>query len=205
MAVDTYSVLQRLRRALQDLHHQHPSLKHFTPWPLDAQVGDARRTDHAARQAMQAETWGGGLDDAVLIEARDACLAAGPLAQWRVPYAGTKIDPDFTTRFGCYCIVGDGGFWSSATMAGYLVYMPAGLDYPMHHHPAEEMYVILAGCAAFRMQDQPPRQVAAGDAVFHPSNVPHATTTANAPLLAYVTWRNHLGTPPVWTDPALGR
>ena len=35
-------------------------------------------------------------------------------------------------------------------MNAWMVYMPAGLYYPLHQHPAEEMYLCLAGEAVFK-------------------------------------------------------
>ena len=39
-----------------------------------------------------------------------------------------------------------------------------------------------------------------GDVSEHRSNQPHAMRTHNLPIMAYVIWRNHFDTPPVWTD-----
>ncbi|MDG1939028.1 MAG: hypothetical protein P8I33_00225, partial [Paracoccaceae bacterium] len=39
-----------------------------------------------------------------------------------------------------------------------------------------------------------------GDVSEHLSNQPHAMRTHNLPIMAYVIWRNHFDTPPVWTD-----
>jgi hypothetical protein len=38
-----------------------------------------------------------------------------------------------------------------------------------------------------------------GDTAFHASNQPHAMTTKDKPVLAYVLWRGDLKTPPVLT------
>ena len=181
-------------------HETHPDLREFVGMATDLTLGNYTCRSHPSEAAMLAESWvGGGPLDSL----RDACTDAADLAQWRLTYEGSKIDPDFMERFGCYCMIGDGGFWNSRQMSGYVVYMPAGLHYPWHEHPAEEMYVILAGQAEFQLKGQPAHTARAGDAVFHPGGQPHATTTYDSPMMAYVTWRNHLDITPVWTDPNL--
>ncbi len=128
-----------------------------------------------------------------------ALLGGSPHAQWRETYKGTDIAQDFLDRFGCYCLIGTGGAFTSRQMGAFVVYMPPGLHYPCHQHPAEEMYYILAGEAGFTREGEAPETLGAGDVSFHASGQPHATATHDLPVLAYVLWRNHLGTPPVWT------
>lgn len=132
-----------------------------------------------------------------------AFLAGSPDATWRETYRGSQIAQDFLDRFGCYCLIGNGGAFASAQMGAFVVYMPTNLDYPWHHHPAEEMYVILAGGAEFECQGQPAKYLRAGEHVIHRSSEPHATRTLDEPLLAYVVWRNHFGIKPIWTEKAL--
>jgi quercetin dioxygenase-like cupin family protein len=124
---------------------------------------------------------------------------AGPDAHWRETYRNTDIGTDFMDRFGCYCAVGEGGAWKSAKMASYVVTMPPKLHYPWHHHPAEEMYLVLAGEATFLRDGEAAEQLGVGDSSFHASNQPHAMTTGDAPVMAYVVWRNNLGIKPVLT------
>lgn len=128
-----------------------------------------------------------------------AFVAAADDAFWRLTYENTDIGRDFMDRFACYCLIGSGGPWVSARMSAYVVYMPPGLHYPWHHHPAEEIYYILAGEAEFQREGEAPRVLGAGASSFHASNQPHATGTGDRGVMAYVVWRNHLATPPVLT------
>lgn len=128
-------------------------------------------------------------------------MAAAPRAHWRETYAETDIGDDFLNRFGCYCLIGENGPWQSDRMAAYVVTMPAGLEYPWHHHPAEEMYFVLAGKAEFRVKGAPPRVLGPGQEVFHASNQPHAMQTRDKGVMAYVLWRGDLATKPVWSAP----
>ena len=191
------TILDTLRLQVQTAHEIHPQLRAFVAFPDDLTTGNYRRRTHGAEAKMSAEIWdGGGQLDAL----RDALIGAAGLAQWRLTYEGSKIDPDFMERFGCYCIIGDGGFWRSHQMSGYVVYMPAGLHYPWHHHPAEEIYLVLAGSARFMRQGSADRILGPGATSFHAGNQPHAMETTDHPVMALVLWRNGFESPPVLTD-----
>ena len=58
---------------------------------------------------------------------------------------------------------------------------------------------MLAGEAVFEAAGRPPRRLGPGDTAFHASNQPHAMTTEDKPVLAYVLWRGDLKTPPILT------
>lgn len=135
-------------------------------------------------------------------EWRDPFTAIWDQVTWRETYKGTDIGDDFMSRFGCYELIGHDGPYHSTAMRGFIVYMPAGLYYDWHHHPAEEMYVVLAGQAEFEMVGKDPVTAPPGTAIFHPSGVPHRTTTHAAPMLAWVSWRPpHMDIAPVLSGP----
>ena len=114
-------------------------------------------------------------------------------AQWNLAYQDTNIGADFLARFGNYCLIGEGGPWISDRLAAYVVYMPPNLYYPWHHHKAEEIYCVIAGEAKFMREGEATQTHVTGDVVFHASNQPHAAQTDASGMLAYVLWRNHLG------------
>ncbi|MEL7097543.1 MAG: dimethylsulfonioproprionate lyase family protein [Pseudomonadota bacterium] len=126
-----------------------------------------------------------------------AIQAYGPHAHWRETYRGTAIPPGFLDRFGCFALAGPNAPFAAQDIAAFFVYMPPGLHYPWHEHPAEELYYILAGSARFRVGTEPERTLHAGDHVFHASGAPHMTVTDDAPMLALVLWRGDLATRPV--------
>lgn len=140
-------------------------------------------------------------DAALISKTHSDCVSAiqncCDIAYWRETYAGTNIGDDFLNRFGCYAIIGPNGPFTSDTIRSFIVYMPPNLWYPWHHHPAEELYFILAGSALFRKVGADDRILNEGDAVFHTSNQPHATQTQDTPVLAYVVWRDEFETAPV--------
>jgi len=189
-------LLQEVRAA----HRDNPSTRGFCDFPTDL-VPQALAPCHrpcadymAAEGVMEAESYA---------PLRDAMLGASGEALWRETYAHTDIGQHFMDRFGCYCIIGKGGWWSSETMSAYIVYMPPGFWYTWHHHPAEEMYLVVAGEAEFLRNGAPTETLTPGGASFHASNQPHAMQTHGKPVLAYVIWRNNLGIPPVLTPPEM--
>ena len=131
---------------------------------------------------------------------RDALIAVKDHAQWRETYKDTDIGDDFMSRFGCYELFGwDGHFFCQATR-GFIVYSPPELYYPWHHHPAEEMYCILAGEAEFATEGNQPKMLKPGDTVFHAENQPHNMETKENGVLAWVQWRGEMSVAPVLTD-----
>ena len=185
-----------LLTAAREAHEQHPDVSAFCPFPDDLrrQEVQAQALPPAALMAQEA-----GLFTDRYAALRDAFIAAGPQAQWRESYREADIGADFLTRFGCYCLIGEGGAFASDRMAAWVVYMPAQLYYPWHHHPAEEIYLTLAGEAEFMRAGMENRMLGPGETSLHQSNQPHAMRTHDEPVMAYVVWRNGFDTPPVLT------
>ena len=177
-------------------HASHPALAEFCAFPDDLTGTPPER--HFIKGASLME------NDPVMLGSTDALvqafLHASPDAKWRETCKGTDIGDDFMDRFVCYCLIGAGGAYGSKAFSSYVVYMPPGLWYPRHHHPAEELYLVLTGEAEFQMDGTPNRTLRARDSAFHPSKRAHAMQTKDHPVMAYVVWRNALQTPPVLTE-----
>ncbi len=178
-------------------HESQACLAEFCRFPDDLHEQAVAPFHVPAAELLSRES---GLYSDVLSEFRDAFVAASPMAQWRETYKDTNIGQDFMDRFACYSLIGEGGPWVSTQMSSYVVYMPANLYYPWHHHPAEELYLVLAGEAEFMREGAEPETLRPGDHSFHASNQPHAMRTGDHPVMAYVVWRNNLQTPPVLTE-----
>jgi hypothetical protein len=136
---------------------------------------------------------------------RDAIVGAAPHAHWRETYKETNIGQDFMERFGCYAIIGNDAPFSSQTLWAWMVYMPAGLHYPWHQHPAEEMYFVVAGEAKFMRDGMATKILGPGDTSFHASNQPHAMETGDLPVLCLVVWRDQFETGPSLTPQGLAK
>lgn len=181
---------------VRTVHENHAELSAFCPFPDDlaAQAVLPFRVPPADLMAKEQ-----GLFSDLYPQARDAFVAAAAVAQWRETYKDTDIGADFMDRFGCYCLIGEGGAFASTAMAAWVVYMPAGLYYTWHQHPAEEMYLTLAGEATFMRKGCDDTVLRAGGTSLHASNQPHAMQTHDHPVMAYVVWRNGFNSPPVLT------
>lgn len=113
---------------------------------------------------------------------------AGALA-WRQSYAAADFGPAFLERYGWTELVGPSGPFASDRIAcGFLVLGPE-IHYPSHAHEAEELYVPLSGTALWQVADAPPRPVAPGTPIHHPSWIPHAMWTQAEALVALYCWR----------------
>lgn len=175
----------------------HPVVRAFAPFPTA--VKRQPLDPHYCPCSDYFETEAGWPDD-TYDPLRRALLAVSPTAHWRETYKGTDIGSDFTDRFGCYSIIGPGGPFASDTGRVWMVYMPPDLDYPDHHHPAQEMYLIVSGSAEFRKAGAPNETLRAGDTAIHVSNQPHAMQTHDEPVLCLVIWKDEFETPPVLTS-----
>ena len=182
---------------IRKLYDNTPALQDFAPWPDDLRPQPLTPHYIPAADLMVNDS---GLYSEGFAALRDAFIAASNVAQWRETYKYSGISNDFLDRFGCYSVIGGGGAYAADQLSAYVVYMPAGLHYPWHHHPAEEIYFILAGEAEFHLEGEPSKTLRPGDAVYHPSNRPHATDTHDHPFMALVLWRGDLNTRPVLSE-----
>lgn len=183
--------------AARDVHQGHPELSAFCEFPDDLERQNVTPFHVPAADLVGRES---GLATALFTEFRDALVAADPRADWRETYKDTDIGEDFLCRFGCYCLIGDEGPFSSQKMRAWTVYMPPKLRYRWHQHPGEEMYLVIAGEAEFLREGAAPVRLRLGQISTHASNQPHAMETYDRPVLAYVIWRNGFDGAPVLTS-----
>jgi len=127
-------------------------------------------------------------------------MAAARGAQWRDTYRDTAFGETLHASFGSFEVVGRDTVLGAEGMRSFLVYQAPGFHYPLHHHPAEEIYLVLAGAGEFHLQGAPSRRLGPGETAHHPVNAPHALTTHEEPLVAYVVWKGDIQKKPVWTE-----
>ncbi|MEM9844731.1 MAG: dimethylsulfonioproprionate lyase family protein [Pseudomonadota bacterium] len=193
----TSPAFEALLETARETHEAAPALREFCDFPNDLEASSFMQYRNAATDLMLGET---GWPDAKLHPLAEAFLKAGPEAHWRETYKGTRLGQIFLDNFACYCLIGPDAPWKSQQMFGFVIYMPPKFWYTWHHHPAEEMYFVLAGQGEFCRQDRPSEHLRAGEAMFHASNESHALRTHDSPIMAYVLWRNHFDTKPVLTE-----
>ena len=187
---------KQLLQALQSLHRMNDQLQAFCEFPNDLKFKKVQPNHRGACDLFTQET---NLSSNTYEQFNSLLHALAPVAYWRETYAEKNISNDFRKTFGCYCLIGVKGFFQSDQMNSYMVYMPAGLYYPWHQHPAEELYLCLAGEAVFKKDFEEDKVLREGEITIQGSNQPHATQTHDHPVLCYVVWRNELTTKPVMT------
>jgi quercetin dioxygenase-like cupin family protein len=187
---------ENLLETARNVHLSDSRLQEFCPFPNDIKKQEFQPFYVPASDLMQNEI---GLFSNSYTDLRDAFIMASPYAHWRQTYKGTALGDKFLEKFGCYGLIGPESPFQSKGIRAWVVYMPKNFYYPWHQHPAEEMYLCLAGEAIFRKEDFPEVILNSGGVMEHSTNQPHAMETLDHPIMAYVVWRNEFGTKPVLT------
>ena len=191
-----FELWENLLEKARKVHFGNSKLQDFCPFPNDIKKQKVDPFHIPASDLMQNET---GLLTEDYAELRDAFISASPYAHWRQTYKGTAIGEKFLNEFGCYGLIGPESPFQSEKIRAWVVYMPKKFYYPWHHHPAEEMYLCLAGEAVFRRENCPDIRLGSGGIMEHMANQPHSMETLENPVMAYVVWRNEFSTKPVLT------
>jgi quercetin dioxygenase-like cupin family protein len=157
---------------------------------------------HARRQAFSAASHGYAALVARAVElGRNACVAG--IATHLLPVHGSMpwvyhyphaVDDDRSTRIAFAELIGpDGPLLAPDCRVGFTVMAP-DTTYPMHCHPAVELYLVVAGNARWQTPSRD-RMVPPGEFVLHRSNEPHAMRTYDEPLLALWGWTGEIDAP----------
>jgi hypothetical protein len=131
---------------------------------------------------------------ASIAPARASPLAAwlsancGDLA-WGQTYTAADFGQRFIDNYGWVELIGTRGHLASDTLAAGFLLLGSDLDYPDHHHVAEEVYIPLTADTLWRKGEAAYAERDACEVIHHPSNVNHAMRTRAEPLLALYLWR----------------
>jgi mannose-6-phosphate isomerase-like protein (cupin superfamily) len=91
--------------------------------------------------------------------------------------------------YGFAEIIGkQGPFVSERIRAGIGIY-GSNIVYPRHQHQAEEIYIVLAGSAEFKIGAAEEARRSTGDVVYVESNTPHGFRTNDQSLVIYYLWQ----------------
>jgi len=184
--------------AARRIHTSHFDLACFVDWDPAATWAGISPFHMPSAQNVPSDR---SLAEAPGLPERDAFIAPAPFASWRQSYSDEQIGSGFNERFGSYQLIGPEGHFHSASLSTFVLYAAANLWYPWHDHPAEELYLILAGEAEFFAAGRASRTLRPGDTAIHLSCQPHAMQTHDSPVLAYVLWRSDLESKPRLTPP----
>ena len=138
------------------------------------------------------------LDEALGATSLSAAIAeAAPSFRWRQNpnYNVANMGADFMAGYGYVEFAGpkDALFHAPKIRAGLLL-LGAGLHYPLHAHPAEEIYHPLTEGSLWRRGDEEWRIVPPGTAIHHAPLMPHETRAGDRTLLALYCWRGDTAT-----------
>ncbi len=123
-----------------------------------------------------------------------AAIAALPGAlPWHYHYAPRPGEAALAERIGFAELIGPNGPLTAPECRVGFTLMAPGTFYPLHAHPAIELYLVISGTSGWTTPGAV-RIVAPGQFVLHRSNQPHAMRTFGQPLLALYGWRGDIHT-----------
>lgn len=120
---------------------------------------------------------------------------------WRNKYQNS--DAWLYDRFAFCDLIGPDGVQHSDAVTLGLVIVGPQTHYPLHHHPARELYLVLAGTAGWAVDDQPFVLRPPGTLLLHRESQPHAMQTGAETLVALSLWRGDIRSPSRFSAAAL--
>jgi hypothetical protein len=130
----------------------------------------------------------------------DALATLGPSLSWtqNPNYRRQPPDATFLDNYGYAVIAGPASgppaLAADARLALGVLLLGPCTHYPLHAHPAVEIYYTLTPGGEWWRGDGPWRREAPGSMIHHAPSVRHATRAGSAPLLAIYLWRGDLAT-----------
>ena len=149
-------------------------------------------TAHAAASiqhhmpAVLAASW-----PAPLTGIASALSACWQLLDWHYHYPERR---DLAANIGFAELIGPAGPLRSDKIRVGFTFMAPGIFYPLHDHPAVELYFVLSGRAQWTRGTITAGQDP-GTTILHASMEPHAMETATEPLLALYLWTGESTSP----------
>jgi mannose-6-phosphate isomerase-like protein (cupin superfamily) len=176
------------------LCHPHPQIDAFKPALRD--WGDDWRAVEPAHLNVTdtlADLVENRIDDCapIAVELLQTFARHNHRLRWEQSYRKQDgLVPDaMLDGYGFAEIIGlHGPFVSDRIRAGIAVWGPH-IDYPRHHHQAEEVYILLSGSAEFSIEGDAPQIYNGGDVVHVESNRWHGLRSCDKNLVVYYLWR----------------
>jgi mannose-6-phosphate isomerase-like protein (cupin superfamily) len=116
-------------------------------------------------------------------ELTDALAAIEPEFAWIRRPESARAAGDFYNSHANAIIVGKGGLEARQDVLIGVSLVAPEIQYPRHHHPPEELYLVLSP-GQWMQDDKSLGRKRSGDLVHNPPNVWHSMQAMNAPLLA---------------------
>lgn len=121
----------------------------------------------------------------------DEIVSSAPTSNWRQPYTPEEAGNDFVHGSAWLPIADSNGPLVLNNGLVEVMIFDANINYPLHSHSAEELYLVLAGEFWWEApdDDRSPAWLRAGQLVHHPPYQAHALTTGDEPSLLLAIWR----------------
>ncbi len=118
-------------------------------------------------------------------------LRSAPGQEWRQPYEAEDFGANFAARSGWFAIADRNGPLVMTEGLVEIMLLDTSLQYPMHSHAPEELYLVLAGEVWWDAEGDPdaPKWCKAGEVIHHPPHRRHTITAGESPTLLLALWR----------------
>lgn len=115
--------------------------------------------------------------------------AASDGLRWQQTYSADDLGQFFLDRYGWVLLVGPDAPTTSNTLLSGFLFLGPGVEYPIHQHSAEEVYVVLSGVASWKIGDADWQIKPAGSIIHNPPWQLHGMRTDQGePLLIGFMW-----------------
>lgn len=169
------------------------------PVPIEQQARAA--LIEAAPAAMPVQVQGTPLPAGIahVMQDTSAHPACRTILQTPLPWAPpqTSADPKYvahsTPKSHVELLGPEGLVRSDKVRLGLYGYIPQA-EYGIRTHPAEEVFIMMAGHAWWKRGDAPYALHGPGERSYHPSMLPHATRTTDTSFMSAYVWCGDLST-----------
>ncbi len=118
--------------------------------------------------------------------------------EWTYSYPDTARTHGLESAMAFTQIIGPRGCFDSLAIRVGLTLIAPGTHYPLHAHPASELYLVVAGTARWETETSPAHLCPPGSLILHSSKMAHAMETGAEPMLAIYSWRGDVVSPSVY-------
>ena len=178
---DSLIVTEKIMGAL---HIEHPASSPVPTWLpvcelIDVAINNVTKVTAEQKAPHQSSS------NLSLIDHAQALSALAPQLTWWHRTANVLPGSSFATAHANAIVVGKGGLEERDDVSVGISLMAPDFQYPEHHHPPEEVYLVLSqGCWQKNGGDW--IEPGVGGLVYNPGNMVHAMRSTSEPLLT--TW-----------------
>ena len=147
-------------------------------------IDSSPRDNISAARGTSARTAPASATSSVVAHAQSLLALTNRIAWWQRPDA-VKVGEPFMNGHANATIIGPGGLEERHDVWVGVSLLAPGIDYPVHHHPPEEVYLVLSE-GHWNQDNGPWHQPGIGGVVHNPPHILHAMRSGEKPLLA--TW-----------------